>query len=176
MGPRSAISMLAFTVIVMIIVILIALVNWLPSMFREHTLRRYDTIEAMKSDLRIKRLFIPSYFPQSIAWPPSDIAGQSRPFVGTIMLFRSGAGKQRILAITQATEDRFPPEELIPLTRITERAEHALPGRTALLEVGVCGNDTICSRLSWKDGEYSVTLTMHAPPFELLKIASSMTH
>lgn len=176
MSLRKAVSTLAFTVIVIIITMLISMVNWLPSMFREHTLRRYQSVEEMRSDLRIRRLLIPSYFPQTISWPPSDIAGQSSPFVATLMLFTGETGRRPLLVVTQAADEHFPADKLIPLDHISEQTDHVLQGRTARLEVGICGNDSTCSRISWKDGEYFITLTMLAPPFELLKIASSMSH
>jgi hypothetical protein len=43
-----------------------------------------------------------------------------------------------------------------------------------VLVVGECGKNEPCSRITWKEGSYTVTALLKAAPFELTKITESM--
>jgi len=173
---KHILRFLFFVISVVIVVALIVLANWVPTTFQRDTLRRYGSVEKLKAALNIKDVFVPAYFPQSIAWPPSDIVAQASPFVAVLMKFNRVNSNDEVLIITQSAREQFPREASIELTKITERGLQPLHGKNALLEVGACGKVEPCSRISWREGEYRLTLMMKATPFELIRIAGSMAH
>ena len=167
---------LSFSIAVAVVVGLLRIVNWLPMEFQHGSLRRYDSIEKLRAALNIRDVYVPAYFPQSIAWPPAELAAQSRPFVAVLMKFNSADAGDELLVITQSAQDIFHREASVELTKITERAFQQLHGKTAFLEVGACGSIEPCSRISWREGEHSIVVVMKSAPFELIRIADSMTH
>ena len=167
---------LFFLIITAVVVVLIKAVNWLPLAVQHDTLRRYGSVEEVKASLRIRDVFVPAYFPQAISWPPSVIVAQAKPSLAIMMTFHKAGGNEDSLVITQTTSDVFARQTGVALTRIAETAPYKLHNRNALLEVGVCRNEEICSRIAWQEGEYRMTVSMKAPPFELIKIAASMLH
>jgi len=60
------------------------------------------------------------------------------------------------------------------ISRVRERATYPLKGRSAILEVGFCGNGEPCSRISWREKNVRITVLARLTPFELLKVAESM--
>jgi hypothetical protein len=130
----------------------------------------------VRAKLNIKALYVPSYFPQSITWPPSEILAQARPYPAVLMVFNQAEKRDVALVVSQAATGAFPGNEFIRFVKITEKVPYHFKDREALLEVGACKNEEPCSRLSWTEGNYRITLTMKSPPFELIRIAESMLH
>lgn len=170
---KSAFSFLLFLAITLIVVVLIKIFNWLPLTFQNETLRRYSSIEQIKASLHINDIYVPTYFPQTISWPPEHLFAQSKPFPAIMMTFNRTNTKRAGLIITQSVSDSF--SLLMPSTldTITQRVEYEFHGRRALLEVGTCDNEP-CSRITWPEEEYHLTVFMRSSPFELIKIAESM--
>ncbi len=167
-------SFLYFLLAVTAVLVVLKTLNWLPQVVQKDTMRRYGSLDDVRTKLGIRDLAVPSYYPQSIAWPPSQILAQSKPYPAVIMICsRAGSGEDMI-AITQAASDRFDPGNVIRLARVKERVPYRLKGRDAVLEVGTCASEEICSRIEWQQGEYRMTVAMKSSPFELIKIAESM--
>jgi hypothetical protein len=171
---KKVLGLFYFTVTIAILVGVLMVTNWLPTVLQEGAMKRYSSIEEVKSKLGIKDIYVPTYVPQSIAWPPSKILAQSRPFTAVLMEFTHGKTGDVDLVISQVADRGSLPEKKIALVQIREKTNYPLKGRTALLEVGLCKNDALCSRISWHEGNYTITAAMKAAPFELLKIADSM--
>jgi len=148
--------------------------NWLPTVLQEGAMKKYGSVEEVQSKLKIKDIYLPSYVPQSIAWPPSRILAQSRPFLAVLMEFAHRKTGDVDLVISQVSDRGSIPDRKLSLVLIKEKTTYPLKGRSALLEVGFCMNDVPCSRISWHEGNYTISVAMKAPPFELLKIADSM--
>ena len=165
---------LYFAVTVAILVALLKVTGWLPTALQEGLMRRYDSVEEVKAKLHVKDVYVPSYFPQSYRWPPSRILAQSRPFVAIVMEFRNVRTGETALVISQSAHKDFVPDKRISLIKVRERVDYPLRGRSSLLEVGTCKNDSPCSRISWREGIYRIAIEMESAPFELLKIADSM--
>ncbi|HAM51943.1 MAG TPA: hypothetical protein DCP92_15115 [Nitrospiraceae bacterium] len=157
-------------------IIVLKSLNWLPLVLEQDTMRRYDSIEEVKAKLNMKDLYVPSYFPQSITWPPSEILAQTKPYPAVLMAFNQTGKRGVALVISQAASSAFSGNEFIKFVQITEKVPYRLKAREALLEVGTCKNDEPCSRLSWTEGNYRIALAMKSPPFELIRIAESMLH
>jgi hypothetical protein len=170
---KNLFSFFLFFMISAIVLIVIKVINWLPLTLQNETLRRYGSIEEIKAGLNIAHVYVPTYFPQTISWPPEYLFAQSKPYPWIMMKFGERDGSREALIITQSRTDAT---DQVPggLVKISERAPYELRGRHSLLEVGTCDNGEPCSRISWHEGEYRLTVFMMAPPFELIKIAESM--
>ncbi len=173
---RKTFGFIFFLLITTVVVVLIKTVNWLPLAFQHDTLRRYNSVEEVKASLRIKDLYVPAYFPQTISWPPTAIVAQSRPSLAVMMTFHRTGSDEESLVITQTASTAFAHEPGLTLVKIAESAPYKLHNRNALLEVGACRNEEPCSRIEWQEGEYRLAVIMKAPPFELIRIAGSMLH
>lgn len=173
---RRVIPLFYFALAVGLFVAALMLLNRLPSALQEGSLKRFEDVDAVKKSLRIGRIFVPSYFPQDLSWPPSVVLAQIRPFHAVIMEFRRKESECAALIITQSASAKFEGLAQIKIEKTLERVSYPLKGRTALLEVGSCHGGDPCSRISWDEGAYRIGLMMKSPPFELIKIAESMIH
>lgn len=159
-----------------LILVLMAL-NWFPLAADRDLMRRYGDFEEMRSRLGIRQVLVPSYFPEDYRWPPTGILAQGKPYPAVVMEFeRSGEGKGREigLLICQAAVDDFSPGGKPRIVRIRERASYPLKGRSALLEVGDGEKGETCSRISWRENEFQVTVIARSTPFEAIRVAESM--
>jgi hypothetical protein len=165
-----------FYLLVTVVAVLIVLktLNWLPTILQKDMLRKFDSVEEVRAKLNIKEVYVPSYFPESIVWPPSEILAQAKPYPAVLTIFHALKTRDAALVISQAASDAFSADSLIPFVQITRTVPYDLKNRKALLEVGTCGNAEPCSRLSWVENTYRMRLAMKAPPFELIRIAESM--
>jgi hypothetical protein len=171
---RTVGGMPVFIVMIVILVGVLQLVNWIPSAVQEGAFARFRSAEEVRAKLKIDPLLMPVYYPRSIAWPPSLIAAQSRPYPAVVTEFLRSDGAGTGLVITQTEKGHAPLQERIRLSNLRERVEYPLKGRTAVLEVGACGSGEICSRLAWNEGPFQMTLTMLSSPVDVLAIAESM--
>lgn len=171
---KKLLGLLYFALTLVILVVVLKATNWLPTAFQEGLMKKYSSVDEVRTKLHLKDVYVPSYFPQSYGWPPSTILAQSKPFVALVMEFRNVQTAEVALVISQTAEKSFTLDKKILLVQIKEKVDYLLKGRAAVLEVGKCKDDVPCSRISWKEGVYSMTVEMKSTPFDLLKIADSM--
>ena len=170
----KAYSFLYLVLTIAAVLIVLKTLNWLPTMIQKDMLRKFDSVDEVQSKLNIRGLQVPSYFPESIMWPPSEILAQAKPYPAVLMIFNDAKTRGVALVISEAASDSFSANTLIPFVQITRKVPFDLKNRKALLEVGMCKKDEPCSRLSWTENKYRIVLTMKSPPFELIRIAESM--
>lgn len=156
------------------VIVVLKIANWLPMAIQKDTMRRYHSIEDVRSKLNIKDIFVPSYFPQNFAWPPAEILAQNKPFTAIIMEIKHALKGDVALIISQAESTTFRPDEKIKMLQLKERVSYPLKGRNVVLETGVCKNDEPCSRIAWDEGRYRIGITARLLPPDLVKIAESM--
>lgn len=162
------IAMLASTVL------LLKVLNFIPLSIEKESIREYKTIEDARLDLRIDRIILPSYFPQHLAWPPSEIFARKRPYEMVLMHFKDRNTGEIVLAIQQADprepapiDARISPEAVIRTEKID------LKGRSAVVIYGTSDGES-CNTIQWIEAGYSVTVIEKGPLEELLRIAESM--
>ncbi len=80
------------------------------------------------------------------------------------------------LVISQTALPHSLAHEKIKMVQVKETVHYFFKGRNAMLMVGACNDDEHCSRISWKEGEYRISVTMKSTPFDLLKVAEGMVH
>ena len=166
-----------FFVFVLTIALLIAVlkvINWLPAAVEEGLMKKYGSIEDVRSKLKMREILVPSYFPQSFSWPPSVILAQTKPFQAIIMEFKHIENGDTAIIISQVASQDSIADNKLRMTQVRERVPYPLKGRKAALIVGTCKNDEQCSQISWDEGKYKMSIIMKSTPFDLIKIAESM--
>ncbi len=148
--------------------------NWVPTVIEEGTMQRYQDIEAVKARLQIKNIYVPSFFPQTLEWPPAEVLAQEKPFEAVVMGFRRVGEEDIALVIIQAEGASLTYDTGIGFDEINERVPYDLKGRRALLEAGYCRDGSPCSRLSWEEGDIRLKISIKSQPPELIRIAESM--
>lgn len=167
-------GVLVFAAMLLALVAALKVANWLPTAVQKGALRSYQSLEQMERALNFRDVRVPSYFPESVSWPPSAILAQGRPFKAVMLEFSRPGDEGPSLVITQSASPGFPPSPPIRLSEITERIDYDLRETTALLEVGACPDGSACSRITWREGGYRFSVAMRAAPFDLVRIAHSM--
>jgi hypothetical protein len=167
-------GMAVFAVMIVILIGILQLVNWVPSAIQEGAYRRYRSVDEVRSHLKIDPIYQPVYYPRSVRWPPSLVAAQTRPYPAVIMEFLYRDREETVLTITQTAIPHAPLAEKLLLRSVRARTSFQLKGRPAMLESGLCRNDESCSRLTWDDGAFHLSLVMMESPVELVRMAESM--
>jgi len=165
---------LTFALMIGLLVAALKVMNWLPLAMQKETIRQYASVEEVRAALGMKEIYVPSYFPQQITWPPATILAQGRPFSAIVMEFTRADKRNIALVISQSEGGALNVENPIKITNVTEKVRYAIKGRDADLTVGTCGNDELCSGITWNEGKYTMTVLMKSAPFELTKIVESM--
>jgi hypothetical protein len=173
MMNRTA-AFLSFTLAIGVLVAFLAVVNWVPVAFQKDSFRRYRSIDEVRAALNIRDIYVPSYFPEHIVWPPSEILAQGRPFPAVVMEFKDAKSGKIVLVLSQSQGGTFPAGRAIDLASVKETVPFIMKGRKAVLVVGECAKNEPCSRITWNEGPYTVTALMKAAPFELTRITDSM--
>jgi hypothetical protein len=173
---KRLLGLLIFTIAVAALIGALKVLNWTPSLLQEGLPRTYVSIDEVKSKLHIRNIYIPSYYPQGLQWPPARITAQSKPYTMLLMEFTRQKDHNVSLAISQTLLPHPPPNNIIEIMRTNERVNFPFKGRDALLEVGLCNNNEQCCRITWKEPPYQIAVVMLAPPSEIVKIAESMVY
>jgi len=168
---------LRFGVFVLLLVGVLALLNWAPELLQSNGLKRFPTVDAAARELHTLHIYLPTYMPEDLhlALPPSEVFAQTSPFHASVLhfTFRDSAGIGLVIQQTTASA-AFRIEPLLRLITEERHSEISLKGRSALLTNGPCGSGASCSRLSWREAGTDITLIGALPPQELIKIAASM--
>ncbi|MGE5893525.1 MAG: hypothetical protein ACM34I_05675 [bacterium] len=167
-------NFLKFAVVIILILVVLSLLNWLPDMLQQDTLRRYASIEEVRIRWNQEVIYVPSYFPQEFLWPPANIYAQKRPFAAVFMEFTRAGSDMIGLVLSQTSSDDRVLDSAIRMVTLQERSDYLIKGRKALLEVGVCREGIRCSSLTWHEGKYRIHVIGMVNPFELIKISESM--
>lgn len=171
---KKVISFFYFVITVVILIAALKIANYLPMALQKDTMREYKSIEEVKSKLNINDVYVPSYFPQQLVWPPSTVLAQDKPFLAIILEFNHAEKGDIALIISQSTSANFAPDEKIKILRINERVGYPFKGRNMTLEAGVCKGEEPCSRIIWDEGRYRINITARSTSPALMQIAESM--
>lgn len=170
-------SLLLFSAAALVLLCLLVIAQRLPTLKQNSFVRQYASVEEVKRALELDRVLVPSYFPEGVAWPPTVVLAQKKPYEAVIMEFRKAETAETVLVIIQSSlQGRYSQLERIPMVEVKEDTSYLLKGRRAELQVGTCAGGVTCSRISWDDSGLHCTVLFMAPPFELIKIAESMVH
>jgi len=166
--------LMVFGLAVVILLGVLKFFNWLPGALQEGALRRYASIEEVRSIQKDRKIHVPAYFPQSFKWPPSTILAQNRPFSAVVMEFDRLSSGEVGLIILQAESEDFLGQHKIRVLDIQSRSSCTLKGRDAMVESGLCGRDEVCSKITFKEDGSWIGILMEAPEYEAIILAESM--
>ncbi len=164
-----------FLVVVAAVMMILKLLNWIPVSMRGEGLSRYKTVDDARTGLKLKKIYLPAYFPQYLKWPPREVYAQKKPFVVVLMHFSGRDSDDIVLSIREAEsghleflKSRIEPEAVTGEENIT------LKGRPAMLVHGVCPGKEPCNSVTWQDRGYDFTVIMKDSSKELLRVSESM--
>lgn len=171
---RRSLRLVAFLIGVAGLVAALKVAHWIPAAAQRDLLRRYGTVEEVRAAMSPAEVYVPSYIPQELGWPPSAIVAQRRPFPAVVMEFENAGRRETALVISQAPPGRELPGVKIPLARVDESVRYSLKGRDAVLWVGASPRGEQISRLAWTESAVRIDLVAKTAPVELIKVAESM--
>lgn len=173
---RTISGLLIFVVIVAALVVILRVADWLPGKIQKGTIETYGSIEEVRNTLGIDKVYVPSYFPEDLSWPPSLILAQRKPFDVIVMTFNGRDESSAMLVIIQSSAGHHELFEPFRILEVREETEYELKGRTAILQTGLCKDGQPCSKMIWKEGPFTIDVLMKASPFDTIRIAESMLH
>src|SRR5512136_78577 len=145
-------SLLLFVAAALVLLALLVIAKRVPTLKQQNFIRQYASVEEVKRVLELDRVLVPTYFPEGVAWPPTVILAQKKPYEAVIMEFRKAEKAETTLVIVQSSlQGRYSQLERIPMVEVEEETTYPLKGRRAELQVGTCPGGTACSRISWDD-------------------------
>jgi hypothetical protein len=164
-----------FSIMIAVIVTMLDLLNWVPTAVQKDGIRQYKTIEDAKSAIKLGKLFLPSYFPQYLVWPPSEVYGRRKPHKMVLMHFTDYQRKDVILSIMQAeSADSQPLKSRIEPVTTKKKEAVLVKGRKGELSIALCPGGEPCNSVSWQVDGFTFTIIAKDSVQELLKIAESM--
>ncbi len=165
---------LSLAVMVFVIVMALVVANWVPGTIDSTLMREYGSIDEVRDTLRMKTLYVPRYFPETVSWPPSKVLAQRNPYEAVVMEFEGVEEGLPLLVISQSTSGDFLAFERLRMEEVAEHSTYEFKGRRALLSTGTCSQGRRCSMLAWSEGPYHIRMIMSGDPFGLISIAQSM--
>jgi len=139
-----------------------------------HGVRVYTSIEEAERALGA-RIWLPAYYPDSLAWPPARVDAWPGPPVSVAVHIGGRRDTRERLVVVQSIGGRAgAPPPLLPPAQVLATAEVVVGDRTALLTRVVAGDGEVMHDVSWEHGERRLTLRFHGPVEQLLLIAGSL--
>ena len=158
-----------------ITILALTLLNWIPLVVRSEGFRKYASLEEVQKDLHLRKVYLPSYFPDRLQWPPFEIYAQSKPFTMILMHVKERQKNRIVLAMRQVDAHVSSPMKLrLEPTQIAKQEQVTIKGREAVLSRASCADGTVCNTLAWQEEGYILTLVARDSVQELIRIAESM--
>ena len=165
----------SFIVTVAVVILLLKLFNWLPSVLQDEGIKKYSSVEEVRTALRLPRVYIPAYFPEYIKWPPAEIFAQRRPFPLVMMHFTHRDSRSFALSFFQVdSRAAFEPTYKSDVLYVRKESQVSIKGRPGNLVLAVCSGRERCNRITWEEGIYRLTLIADDTPEQLIKMAESL--
>src|SRR5512140_838699 len=122
---KKIFALIFFAVTIAVLLGTLKLINWVPTTVQEGFIREYKSLESVKSQLKIRDIYVPSYFPQSFRWPPSVLWAQTTPFTAIVMEFKDVEKSDIGLIVAQVDAGaRFIPDDKIRMAQIREKVAY----------------------------------------------------
>jgi hypothetical protein len=165
----------SFTVTILIVLLVLKLLNWLPSALQDEGIKKYSSVDDVRTALKIPKVYIPAYFPEYITWPPAEIFAQRRPFPLVMMHFTHRDSKSFALSLFQVdSRAAFEPKYKSDVLYVRKESPITIKGRAGTLVLAVCSGRERCNRVSWEEGIFRITLIADDTPEQIVRMAESM--
>jgi hypothetical protein len=152
---------------------LLALVDAVPAWLAgdDRGVLRARTVDEAERRLRT-RLVMPSYFPDTLAWPPRAVRFTLREPGAAALHVDGRDGRPRAL-IAETVRPGAIPERLVPAGAPLGSAQVSLGGREGTLTRVVGEDGDVWNELAWEQGGRSLLLRSRGSIDELVRMAKS---
>lgn len=165
----------SFLATIMAVLLVLKLLNWLPSVLQDEGIKKYGSVDDVRTALKIPKVYMPAYFPEYIMWPPAEIFAQRRPFPLVMMHFTRRDSRSFALSFFQAdSRAGFEPKYKSDVLHVRKESQVNIKGRPGTLVIAVCSGRERCNRISWDEGIYRITLIADDTPEQLIRMAESI--
>lgn len=139
-----------------------------------HGARVYHTLAEAEASLGT-RLRVPSYYPDTLAWPPSRIeVAPGPPPVAAIRVARRGTAREVLVICQSIGGPAAPPPWLLPPLDVLREAAVSVEGRPGRLLRRLAPDGRVVHDLSWSGGERRFTLRFEGAVEDLLRMARAL--
>ena len=134
---------------------------------------RFHSVEEVERRLR-ERLLLPSYFPDTLRWPPARIRLHTGPPPSVVLTFADRGGEPWLVVFQSFGALGTPPPQLLPAGRVLQTVTVPLHGTQAALSRVLDGDGRLWHELGWSTGERRIVLRSRGPVDELLRMGESV--
>jgi hypothetical protein len=139
-----------------------------------HGARVYRTLEEAQASVGA-RLLVPSYYPDSLAWPPARIeVAPGSPPVTAIRIAARGGSRDALIICQSIGGAAPPPPWLLPPLQQLEEVRVVIGARPARLARLLTPGGRVVHDLSWAQGGRRFTLRYDGEVEDLLRMARAM--
>ncbi len=167
----------SFALLIGLLVVALELVNWMPSIIEKESLRKYKSIEFVRKNLHIERIYMPAYLPEAlnVKWPPAEVYAQKKPFEMIIMHFQQRDSEEIGLIVQQIeAKAKYRPESAIKFSRIRKESSVLIKDRKGTIVNAICEDGSQCNQVWWEEGGFLLIVTGRDSQRDLIRIARSM--
>ncbi len=168
---------LSITILMCVVLISLYILKKVPAYIKESEHKFYSSVEEAEFSLGLK-IFLPSYFPDYLIWPPEEIRVVRKPsLIITLVFISQGDGRPSLVIyeiISNTDESKGLGVDLMEPNRDSEEIQVSVGGAKGTLELGVVEKGSRWTQLSWRQGDRKIVLRSNGSVEDLLKIARSI--
>jgi len=170
---------LSITILMCVVLISLYVLKKVPAYIQESEQKFYSSVEEAEYSLGL-RIFLPSYFPDYLIWPPKEIKVVRKPSLIITLVFLSQVHGSPSLVIHQIISNKDESKgvgfDFVEPKRHSGETQISVGGAKGTLKIGVGENGNQWIQLSWKEGDRKMVLISNGSVEDLLKIARSIHH
>lgn len=171
--PSAYFGAARFLASVLLLAGLLRLLGYLPELLDSGTLRRFGSLQSARGGLGSSTL-LPSYFPEHLAWPATEVLGGRRPHVTLVLHFADRGTGELDLALSQGEPGAILLPTRLEPARVLATEELELRGTVALVETAVCADGRPCNRVRGSVDGRPFELVSRGPLDELVRVARTL--
>ncbi len=169
--------LLSITILISIVSISLYVLKRVPAYIQEREQRSYSSIEEAEYSLGL-RIFLPSYFPDYLIWPPEEIKVTRKPSLMIKLVFISQGDNRPSLIIheiiSSADEGESTRVDVMEPKTHSGESEVSIGASIGVLELGVVEGGRRWTELTWNLRDRKMVLRSNRSVEDLLKIARSI--
>lgn len=168
---------LSITILMCMVSISLYVLKKVPAYIQERKEKSYSSVEEAEYSLGL-RIFLPSYFPDYLTWPPKEIKVVRKPsLIITLVFISQGDGTPSLVIheiISNTDESKPVGLDIIEPKGHSGEIEVSVGGAKGTLKLGVVEHGSRWTQLHWKQGDRKMVLRSNRSVEDLLKIARSI--
>ena len=168
---------LSIAILVCMVSISLYVLNKVPLYLQEGKEKSYSSLEDAEYSLGV-RIFLPSYFPDYLIWPPKEIKVIRKPsLVITLAFMSQGESSPSLIIheiISNTDEGNGGGLDFMEHKTHSGEIQVSVGGAKGTLRLGVVEHGSRWTELSWKQGDRMMVLRSNKSVEDLLKISRSI--